>query len=1017
VSVSPDLDVFPEAHVSRRALLCCPVAARLLSLAALALASFGPLVPNAHAQTTCATAMNTTIGVDVQGNNAASPGDGLNDLCAPTSKSVWHSFSPTVSGTYTISLCSSSFNTVATLYGSCAQPLLACDDDTCADDAVIVYPLAAGSTYFLRVASFGNTSGGAYTLRILPPGASAPAYDICGTARTLTLNVPEALSTSGASGTDISPCGTLDTADVWCSFNASITGTYLVQVCSNVFQPVVSAHASCFSSSSTGCDSGTQLLPCNDAGVGAALAMNVTTTGPQRLRIAGTRGSFGPFTIVVYAPRSNDLCSNPVPITFGVPTAGSTTPALTTDAIACAPSGYDVWHSFTPINTGLYRVSTCGSAPGTTFDSIVSVYTSCPSNPNAAALGCSATSCSAEPGSSLDVALNGGQTYFVRVAGKGSPASFGDYTINTALIAPPNDDCASAIALNENTVAFGNSTGATGVDLTSCAVNDTRDVWYRFTPQASAIYEFNTCTASFDTSLALLDSCSGSVFACTGTTPGYCGVSSSGSALTASLSAGVPVLVRVAGIAGGQGAFQLTVSRTPAANDHCASALAITEGVIAASTTTGASGSGFSSCAQPDNADVWFSFVPNTTRFYRFSTCGSVMPGVLSVYTSCPPGVELACSGTQASECASGVQATALLQAGSSYRIRVARTSAALGGSVRLLVEGATPLNDSCAGAQTINLDTPTLGSNIASNSDVSQSCAVSDGSDVFFVFTPALTGHYQFDTCGAGALDTVVSVHSACASGAIGCNDDGSGCTFGRSRLIARLTGGQSYLVRVAGRVSAQGWFTLNASVASPPNDTCATATSIGEGTFPFDTLNAGTDNAFLDAACANALGFNLLVGDVWFRYTPSRSGLATISTCGSTFDTAMAVSSTSGGCPSGVYTVLACNDDAVCPPNTGVLTAQSRLSLNVSSGQSYFIRIGSRFGNVGSGALAVSIPGGCPCDFDTSGAVNIDDIFIFLNAWFAQDPRTDFDHNGSRNIDDIFQFINCFFNQPAGC
>jgi hypothetical protein len=64
------------------------------------------------------------------------------------------------------------------------------------------------------------------------------------------------------------------------------------------------------------------------------------------------------------------------------------------------------------------------------------------------------------------------------------------------------------------------------------------------------------------------------------------------------------------------------------------------------------------------------------------------------------------------------------------------------------------------------------------------------------------------------------------------------------------------------------------------------------------------------------------------------------------------------------------------------------------------------------------------CRVDFDGSGAVNIDDIFIFLNAWFAGclgqsgspcfGRTTDFDMSGALSIDDIFIFINAWF---GGC
>jgi hypothetical protein len=58
------------------------------------------------------------------------------------------------------------------------------------------------------------------------------------------------------------------------------------------------------------------------------------------------------------------------------------------------------------------------------------------------------------------------------------------------------------------------------------------------------------------------------------------------------------------------------------------------------------------------------------------------------------------------------------------------------------------------------------------------------------------------------------------------------------------------------------------------------------------------------------------------------------------------------------------------------------------------------------------------CRADFNSDGATTIDDIFIFLNAWFAGDIRTDFNIGGSVNIDDIFIFLNDWFAAPnVGC
>lgn len=54
------------------------------------------------------------------------------------------------------------------------------------------------------------------------------------------------------------------------------------------------------------------------------------------------------------------------------------------------------------------------------------------------------------------------------------------------------------------------------------------------------------------------------------------------------------------------------------------------------------------------------------------------------------------------------------------------------------------------------------------------------------------------------------------------------------------------------------------------------------------------------------------------------------------------------------------------------------------------------------------------CPADFDGMGGVTVQDIFGFLNAWFANDISADFDHMGGVTVQDIFSFLNAWF---AGC
>ncbi len=54
------------------------------------------------------------------------------------------------------------------------------------------------------------------------------------------------------------------------------------------------------------------------------------------------------------------------------------------------------------------------------------------------------------------------------------------------------------------------------------------------------------------------------------------------------------------------------------------------------------------------------------------------------------------------------------------------------------------------------------------------------------------------------------------------------------------------------------------------------------------------------------------------------------------------------------------------------------------------------------------------CPPDFNCSGSPNVQDIFDFLSAWFANSPLADFNGSGTSNIQDIFDFLAAWF---AGC
>ena len=56
------------------------------------------------------------------------------------------------------------------------------------------------------------------------------------------------------------------------------------------------------------------------------------------------------------------------------------------------------------------------------------------------------------------------------------------------------------------------------------------------------------------------------------------------------------------------------------------------------------------------------------------------------------------------------------------------------------------------------------------------------------------------------------------------------------------------------------------------------------------------------------------------------------------------------------------------------------------------------------------------CRCDTNANGTLEVQDIFDFLNLWFAGSPQADF-NGGGLSVQDIFDFLSCWFGRPLGC
>jgi glucose/arabinose dehydrogenase len=191
---------------------------------------------------------------------------------------------------------------------------------------------------------------------------------------------------------------------------------------------------------------------------------------------------------------------------------------------------------------------------------------------------------------------------------------------------------------------------------------------------------------------------------------------------------------------------------------------------------------------------------------------------------------------------------------------------------------------------------------------------------------------------------------------------------------------------------------------VPAPPfNNTCLNAQGINAGTTTFTTIAATTDGPDETAGC----GVGQIHNDIWFQFFAPCTGTATVSLCGSSFDTRLAIYGTS--CPTGPGQAIVCNDDAC--------GTASEVCFNVIENIEYRVRVGaSAAGVTGAGSLVLSCDAdsACPTDLDDDGDTDIDDLLTVINAWGECINLcacgADIDNDGDVDIDDLLDVINAW-------
>ena len=666
---------------------------------------------------------------------------------------------------------------------------------------------------------------------------------------------------------------------------------------------------------------------------------------------------------------ANDLCSDAQAVGEGVFAFDNTGSVLDGPVDCDANMDTDVWFAYSPSASGTALIETCGTA-GTLDDTVLIVYDGglCPPSPACLASdddGCTAPNFS----STVAVPVTAGNTYLIQVGGWNGATGTSDLSISLgggplvedctngvdddgdglADCADPdcatnpacggggggNDECIGAIAMFDgpnffDTTGLTNSADPVPTGCPNAFGGMNNDGWFTYTATSTGDAIFNTCDpAGFDTDLAIYaGDCSAlALLGCDGDGSTLAGCQTYDSEVIVPVIAGETYVIRVGGFGAttaGLGTVTITVGAGPILED-------CTNGVDD-------DGDGLADCADPDCA-----------------------------------------------------------------------TNPACGG-------GTGPANDLCIDAIPV-AEGVFAYDNTGAFLDGPIDCDANMTTDVWFLYTASSTGTATIGTCDAGGSqdDTVLIVYdgSFCPTAGDPCiasADDTCANTAGGAAFMSQVdipvTAGSSYLVQVGGWNGTEGNGDLTISLGTgpgpvenctngtdddgdglidcadddcigdpacggggtgPANDDCANAQAVGEGVFAFDNTGAILDGP---TDCETNMDT-----DVWFAYTPSASGTATIETCGTlgSMDDTVLIVYDGGTCPPSPA-CLASDDDGCTTPNFS-----STVAVPVTAGNTYLIQVGGWNGATGNSDLSISLGGGpAPVENCTNGTDDDGDGFI---------------------------------------
>jgi len=525
---------------------------------------------------------------------------------------------------------------------------------------------------------------------------------------------------------------------------------------------------------------------------------------------------------------------------------------------------------------------------------------------------------------------------------------------HVALGAPSNDNCSNAKIVGNVTDLPFDTTEATfdgpGHYLTG------PNIWYCYTASCTGCATVSLLGSSYDTKMAIYSGC--------GCYPSSNKLivsnddymeNSPQSQATFAVTTGQQYLIEVGGFndsVKGEGVITISCDSQASApsNDDCINAKSVGNVTNLLVDTHCATFDGPGHCVSSPN--LWYLFRPTKTGDVTISLERvDAIDTKLAVYmgSNCYPRYTdmIECNDDYGNTLDSQLTFTA--NANDYYLIEVGGDDEdAVGRMLMTITSDNVPSSDSdeCSDAQAVGEVTNLVFDTTEASFDGPGLCLTSP--NIWFLYTASYTGETTVSLLDS-SFDTMLAVYKGddcdlTSNDLIECNDDAPGVY--QSEITFTAAGGAKYLIEIGGYGSNVGEGILNISSESstqPSKDNCENAHSIGEvKDLAFDTTEASFDGP----------GLCLTSPNIWFLYTPSCTGDATVSLLDSSFDTMLAVYM-GNDCDLTSNDLIECNDDA-----PGVY--QSEITFAAIAGEKYLVEIGGYGSNVGQGILNISCEAG---------------------------------------------------------